>query len=361
MVAKERPRSAVDILDAYAEGQRDFAYINADGVQLVEAKLSGARFYGASLVGANFQGALLTHCQFKSADLTGARMMGAMINAADLIGVKFERANLYYADLTGAALNQANLVDTDMRRVNLGNARLDAAALARARFKGAYLSSTNLSDIDASPLCNTKLRHGGPSNIDTRTVVKSYQTSGFKRFMLDCGVPEIFAEYMIECARAVSESLWRTLMQSTFISYGGPDEAFAQRLYDALREHSVVTFFFPESATLGERIDNEVFSRLQDHDRVILICSRNSLDRPGVLNEVQETFDREARDGGATYLLPVTLDDYVFSGWKATHPQLAERVSRRVVGDFRRAARSRKSFDEALSRLLDALKTKHPS
>ena len=70
------------------------------------------------------------------------------------------------------------------------------------------------------------------------------------------------------------------------------------------------------SATFGERIDNEIFRRLQEHHRVILVCSEDSLDRPGVLHEIQETFDREAKDGGATYLLPVTLDDYVFAGWQ---------------------------------------------
>lgn len=131
-------------------------------------------------------------------------------------------------------------------------------------------------------------------------------------------------------------------------------------LYEALKAHGVVTFFFPASATFGERIDSEVFRRLQEHDRMILICSRNSLDRPGVLNEIQETFDREARDGGTTYLLPVTLDDYVFSGWRTTHPELAERVGRRVVGDFRGTARSKTKFNSALDRLLDALKTRRP-
>jgi hypothetical protein len=149
-------------------------------------------------------------------------------------------------------------------------------------------------------------------------------------------------------------------MQTTFISYGGPDEAFAQKLYNALKVRGVITFFFPKSATIGARIDNEVYERIQEHDRVILVCSSHSLNRPGVLHEIQETFDREARDGGATYLLPITLDDYVFTGWRATHPVLAERVGRRVVGDFQGTARSKNRFDEALARLLDALKTKRP-
>jgi hypothetical protein len=165
---------------------------------------------------------------------------------------------------------------------------------------------------------------------------------------------------MIDCARALDEPLLRSLMQSTFISYGGPDEAFASRLRDALRKHGVVTFFFRDDAQIGERIDNEVYSRLQQHDRVILVCSRASLDRKGVLNEIQETFDREARDGGATYLLPIMLDDYVLTGWREQQPDLAERVSRRVVGDFRDTADDQRKFDAALGRLLNALKTKQP-
>ena len=264
--------------------------------------------------------------------------------------------------MIGAALNRTNCTDADMREVDLGNARLTETILVRTNFDRASLGSTSLGNVDVRQLCVAKgLKHTSLSVIDARTVIKSYNHPKFKQFMLDCGVPPIFAEYMIDCARAVDEPLLRTLMQTTFISYGGPDEGFAQKLYDALKACGVITFFFPKSATVGERIDNEVYQQIQDHDRVILVCSSNSLDRPGVLHEIQETFDREARDGGATYLLPITLDDYVYSGWRTTHPVLAERVARRVVGDFRGTARSKKRFDEALARLLDALKTKRPS
>jgi len=147
-------------------------------------------------------------------------------------------------------------------------------------------------------------------------------------------------------------------MQSTFISYGGPDELFARRIYDALRAHKVPLFFFPETARVGERIDNEVFRRIQEHDRVLVLCSRDSLNRAGVISEIQETLDREARDGGATYLLPIMIDDYVLTGWRDTHPELAERVRRRIIGDFRKTKRSKRVFDAAIARVVDALKLK---
>jgi len=162
---------------------------------------------------------------------------------------------------------------------------------------------------------------------------------------------------MIDCARALGEPFIKRLMQSTFISYGAPDEAFAKRLYRALRSYGVVAFFFPETARVGERIDNEVFRQMQTHDRVLLVCSRDSLDRPGVICEIQETLDREVRDGGATYLLPIMLDDYVLTGWRATQPALAERIGRRIIADFRKT-RTKVAFHQALGRVIDSLKLK---
>ncbi len=360
-MAKRRIRlSRTALLRAYARGERHFWEIDLDGVRLSGARLTGASFLGSSLRNAKLDSAGLTHVQLKSADLTGADLSGAALNATDLIAANFSNANLRHADLTGAALNHANCSGADMRDVLLGNATLSEATLAGCRLDRAHLGDTHLGDLDVGPLCDAKrLSHSSPSPIDSRTVMKSYTHPGLKQLMLDCGVPAVFAEYMIDCARSLGLSLF-SVMQSTFISYGDPDATFARKLYEALRAHDVVTFFFPETATLGERIDSEVYRRLQEFDRVILVCSRSSLDRRGVLNEIQETLNREARDGGATYLLPIMLDDYVLKGWRAKQPELAERVGRRIAGDFRGTRRSETKFNLAMSRLLDALKKKHP-
>lgn len=90
----------------------------------------------------------------------------------------------------------------------------------------------------------------------------------------------------------------RHLTQSTFISYGNPDAEFAQRPFEALRSYGGIVFYLPENVLLGERIDGEIFRQLQRHDRMIKICSKASFDRPGVLHELRETLDCEARDGG---------------------------------------------------------------
>jgi TIR domain len=150
------------------------------------------------------------------------------------------------------------------------------------------------------------------------------------------------------------------LMNSTFISYGAPDEHFARKLYNSLKAHQVITFFFPVSAKAGERVSEEVYRQIQAHDRVLLICSRQSLRRAGVLNEMRETFAREFRDGGAAYLLPIMLDDYVLKGWRKVEPELAERVGGRVIADFRGTRKNERAYAASVSRVLDALRIRRP-
>jgi hypothetical protein len=350
-----------ELLAAYRKGKRSFHEVCLDGANLAGVNLTGASFFGASLREVDLTAAILTNVQFKGADLTGACLSKAWLNATDLIGATFARANLAKTDFTGASLNEADCTFANLRGASFGNASLAGTNFFGAKLNGVRLGSTYFYDVDLGVFCDAKnVKHFSPSSVDSRAVMKSYPHPGLKRFLIDCGVPEIFAEYMIDCARALGEPLMKSLMQSTFISYGGPDEAFARKLYDALRAHKVVVFFFPETARVGERINNEVYGRIQEHDRVLLVCSRKSLNRDGVINEIQETLDREARDGGATYLLPVMLDDYVLTGWRKKHSALAERVGRRIIADFRKATRSKNAFDAAMTHVMDALKKKRP-
>ncbi len=95
---------------------------------------------------------------------------------------------------------------------------------------------------------------------------------------------------------------------------------------------------------------------VNEHDRVILVCSRASLDRRGVQNELEEILAREAREGGKALLVPIRLDDYVLSGWNPRRTGLAQAVRDRVVADFRGADRDLQVFDNAIMRLLAALR-----
>jgi hypothetical protein len=156
-------------------------------------------------------------------------------------------------------------------------------------------------------------------------------------------------DYTVPPSNSASNNL-----QSTFISYGGPDHAFAKRLNEVLRLRGVQTFFFQDDAPPGDKLHDVMREGVNAHDRVILVCSKASLERRGLLNELEETLAREARDGGATYLLPIRLDDYVINEWKPSKAGLAQTIRDRVIADFR-DHESPAAFASAVARVMAAL------
>ncbi len=150
--------------------------------------------------------------------------------------------------------------------------------------------------------------------------------------------------------RAVGKS-----MLSVFISYGGPDSAFAVKLNEALISSGVNTFIFSRDAEPGVKLHRLMREGVNQYDRVLVVCSRDSLERPGVLNEIEESLQREAREGGVSVLIPVTLDDYVFSEWSPSRPDLAQSVRDRVIADFRSALLDEAKFRQGLRQVLACL------
>jgi len=160
---------------------------------------------------------------------------------------------------------------------------------------------------------------------------------------------------MVDCARSLNQDVFR-LLRSTFIAYGQPDEPFARKLYEALHRNGVVTFFFPEHAVPGERLHRVMRKGVNEYDRVILVCSRNSLEREGVLFEIEEALTRESKIKDEPLLIPIRLDPYVLDEWKPEQADLAEAVRSRVVADFEGADTDPAKFQSALLKLIGALK-----
>lgn len=334
MVKLPLPSSAEELLRRYAAGERDFFGAHLTGAHLAGVSLIGGHLPNANLREANLQDAQLAGAYLAAANLTGANLQDARLNGARLNGAHLEGANLSGANLEGTNLTEANLTGANVQRVTLGG--------------------THLASIDLSPFCEalTSLIHQRPSNITPSSVLLSVRAPRLKDFLAHAGVPEVFAEYMVDCALSMKDDVFR-ILRSTFISYGYPDEAFARQLYEALHRNGVVTFFFPEHAKAGEQLHRVVRDGVNKLDRVMLVCSAASLDRKGLLAELEETLARERRDGGAAYLIPITIDDYVFDGWKA---DVAQTVRDRVVADFRGADTDPAKFQSALIKLIEALK-----
>jgi glutaredoxin len=97
------------LLEAYANGERDFSGANLTGLNLAQANLTGADFSGAQLSETDLSGAIL-----KSCNLSGADLCRAQLSFADL-----HSANLTEADLTSANMSAAILIRTRFRNTTL--------------------------------------------------------------------------------------------------------------------------------------------------------------------------------------------------------------------------------------------------
>jgi uncharacterized protein YjbI with pentapeptide repeats len=287
------------------------------------------------------------------ANLSGARLVRAALRHADL-----RSADLSGADLTGADLSAADLEDAILVDANLSGTLIHQANLHNAKLAGVTLDHTHILDVDLSTVCSAQasIKHEGPSTIDFRSIVRSGQLPGIKEFLQKAGMPEVFVEYMIECASTINGSTIKKLLQSTFLSFGEPDGALARRLYEALRRNGVTTFFFPKHAKPGQRISRVIREGIESYDRVLLLCSKASLARPGVLYEIEETLERERRSGGAEYLIPVELDDCLRVEGAVLRKDVVRVLRDRVCADFRGAEEDKEVFGAGLLRLIAALR-----
>lgn len=150
-------------------------------------------------------------------------------------------------------------------------------------------------------------------------------------------------------------------MPNAFVSFGGPDVIIASQINEDLKRANVTTFFFPESAQFGRKLHHEMRDNIQRADRVILLCSRASLGRPGVENEIEETLAREAAEGGRNILIPVALDNFVFSEWMPREAGLATAIRRRVIADFSVTQHSSGIYRTQLARLIAAITSDYPT
>ena len=338
---------------------------------LSRAALSGAELREAHLNGADLDGAILYRAKLNRANLSGANLRGADLRSANLFGADLIGNNLWDAELSGADLSGAELDGADLARVDLSGANLRGAHLNGANLLGADLTGadfsgataeavtlghTHLIDVDLTLFVNSEVRREGPCHVDHQSIARSLHSADLLHFLLKMGMPHTFATYAIDSMRSLDPNGLLNFMHSTFISYGGPDEPFAMRLQESLQANGVTTFLFKKDAVPGDALSDVMRGQVREKDRVVLICSGASLDRTGVLNEIELTLRREAREGGNTLLIPIAIDRYAYEEWHPKNESLKEAILERVIGDFVGADTEQMKFDQGIAQLMRALR-----
>jgi len=286
-----------------------------DGADLTDADMTGATMDRAFFQGATLDGSVLADAHLAWAHLNGASMLkadlaGATVESTTLEHAKLAGANLRLARFFGASLDNANLERADLRGTVFRDTSLRAT-----RFTAALLNSI-FSNVDLSQVVDLETAsHIGPSTVGVDTALLTLsKLSGadadrFVGFLQAAGVPAQVAEYIPDLARGLTPFQ----LQAVFISYAASDTEFAEKLAKDLRREGAPVFFFPHDAPGGQRVQVVLSDRIAWMDRLLVLCSRESLKRGGVRNEIDQAIEKERRDGRNDVLFPLILDDVLES------------------------------------------------
>ena len=310
------------------------------------ANLKGANLFETNLGMKDLQNTDFAEADLRTASLAGSNLRGSNLHAsglsaADCSCAMLPEVDLSLADLFAARFLAANLTNANLQGAILDNADFSDARLAKAQFAESYVSGTifgnsDLTDAKGLNLCV----HRGPSVIDLRTIVRSGPLP--EKFLRLCGVPD-------EAINMVKGLVATVKYHTAFIGYGEPDVDFAKRIDSELRAKGVSCWLYAVDSTPGRRTWHEIGERRRAADKMIVLCSAESLIRDGALKEIEEQIDEDPDK-----LLPVSLDNIwkkkgfrVIRGDRDLKPDL--RV--RNYADF-----ASQPFDKAIDRLLGALR-----
>jgi uncharacterized protein YjbI with pentapeptide repeats len=275
----------------------DLAGANLVGANLVASLFRGTRLRGANLSRANLTGAYLLQADLSDANLSGALMLPDSLDGADLTG-----ANLAGADLTGAYLAEAKLV-----RANLSFANLQHAYLGGADLSGATLGSTILAQCPSlhqiTGLATT--RHVGPSTVDLATL-RACVGNLPDAFLQGVGL----TKGEIDTLRALYAQ--PVPSPSCLLVSAAADRDFTDRLRADLLTHDILCWHYCPDLGAGYLVQTVFTVAMKQHDRLVLVCSRQSLLSPGIADAVLHGIERE-RETGERKLFPVLVDGFLLS------------------------------------------------
>ena len=348
-------KEAIDLWRSQHPGEHlDLSDANLSGTDLFEADLSEADLSRASVAEA-----MLSQATLSKASLSEADVFFTDLSFANLTGSNLSRANLFKANLSLADLSMTNLSGAMLRLANFNGTKLTEADLSEA-----ICGFTTFADCNLDQCLNLEsVVHQGPSNIGIDTIIKSGRNIP-RSFLLGAGVPNDMDALL---PLVTGERKY----YRCFISYTSLDEEFATRLHKDLEVIGVPCWKYDEDAVGGRKVWANIDRAIQDNDKVVAICSQNSLQRDGVPREIERALQKEdALKAENTrrrtealqqeekpdlldedVLVPVRLDSYVLNEWQ--HARKADVLATHVL-DFS-GWQDEAKYQEIFNRLLSAL------
>lgn len=266
---------------------------------------------GKSLMNAALPGAKLGHANLRRRNLSGSDLRGADLRKADL-----RNANLKNVDLNGANLSGADLTSADLSFTNLNGADLSRTILSGATCKQTILTFAKLYRTSLGYttflLCDTldqalalhTVRHYAPSHIDYYTL---RQCAGGlpQEFLRGIGFTRDEIDNLV-----VMYSKEDFVYYSCFISHARADGDFSEQLYRDLQANGISCWHYRHDMRGGREWRRQISDAIKKHEKLILVCSRKSIYRKNVVDEILDAIDEERRTGEKK-LFPIRLDDHI--------------------------------------------------
>lgn len=118
-----------------------------EGINLIEADMTGRNFEGANLWRADMDSANLRNVNFVNADLYGAVLDSALVKGANFKGANLKNVRFYDVDLTqikGKSLHNFDLSYSDLSEANMNNMNLSGSDFTQAQMSSTNLTGANL-------------------------------------------------------------------------------------------------------------------------------------------------------------------------------------------------------------------------
>jgi hypothetical protein len=139
---------------------------------------------------------------------------------------------------------------------------------------------------------------------------------------------------------------------SAFISYSHADAAFARLLHDSLQARGIRCWLDEHDMKPGDRILDVINEAIRSSDKLLLCCSRTSLDSWWVKDEMRKAIERERKEE-RNVIVPVMLDHYLLDEW---NDGLAAEIRSRLAADLAGWETSHERFQAGFERIVSALR-----
>lgn len=385
--------SGANLVEADLFGANLFC-TNLTEANLTEAQLSGANLFKANLTKARLHRAELLHTvnfgptNLSEANLTEADLSNAQLMDANLFRAKLSGTHLIKANMSRANLSEADLTEADLTEVNLHSANLSGTTLSKTNLPGANLTEANLIEADltgtnlygtlliGSKITNCNFSESnlgttifGLTDLSTCKGLQSVKVTDPcivdfptlrvsknlpKEFLTKLGIPDLLTEYLPDFYNPA------LMIYPAFLSHSWADKAFVRTLYEALTKKGVTVWLDERKIKPGDNIHDSIAEGIKYYDKLILVCSENSLKSWWVEKELERVYEKELqlqKQHGKKFrlVIPIRVDDEIFN----SEGGIFDTLRNSMIGDFTKW-QDESEFEKAVKELVDALNANRP-